>query len=108
MDQKTEYNNAYERIKNILEYSITNNNLIIIKHDIDILKNKIKNLKNGNLIYNTNDPFLGRCKQCVGIDYDAIDKEIEILYKYALNYDIFMAPKTVTFGVTIKQSKYWL
>jgi len=108
MDTKTEYNNAYERIKNILDYSLTDNNLILVKYDLDILKNKIENLKKGNLIYNNSDPFLGRCKKCTGINYDVLDKEIETLYEYALKYDIFMAPKTVIIGVCVKASKFFL
>ncbi len=108
MDVKTEYNNAYERIKNILDYSINGNNLVLVKYDLDILKKKIENLKKGNLIYNNSDPFLGRCKQCIGINYEVLDKEIETLYEYALKYDIFTAPKTVTIGVCVKASKFFL
>ena len=105
---KTEYNYAYERIRDIIDYSLTDNNLIIVKHDIDIIRKKLDNLKKGNLIYNVSDPFLGRCKKCVGIDYNALDKEIETLYEYALKYDIFTAPKTVTIGVCVKASKFFL
>ena len=108
MAQKTEYNNAYERIKYILDHSLRDNHVILVKNSLDVLKNKIDSLKKGSLIYNVSDPFLGRCKTCVGIDYDVLDREIETLYDYALKYDIFMAPKTVVFGVCVKASKFFL
>ncbi len=108
MSQKTEYNNAYERIKYIIDHSLRDNHVILVKNNLDVFKDKIDSLKRGDLIYNVSDPFLGRCKTCVGLEYETLNNEIETLYEYALKYDIFMAPKTVVFGVCVKASKFFL
>ena len=117
--------NSYDIIKELLEYT-KHNNVFIVKYSSGILENVIENLKIGNLIYNIDDPFLENRKKCISLEYknvptntnntytedsewhDILNSELNILYDYALKYDIQSAPKTVTLGVNIKASKFFL
>jgi len=104
----THYRDAYNKINDLLRHSLENSNLVLVSYDESIANDKLSNLRKGNLIYNTNDPFLGRRKQCVVIDHNTVSDEVDVVYEYAVNLDIAQAPKTAALGVTIKQSKYWL
>ena len=99
--------NIYYKLLDIINF-ISNNNYILTVNDYNSLKNIIQNLKTGKICYNKNSALLNYTKKCSRLELGVVETEVEKLYQYALKYDILMAPKTVTFGINIQASKYFL
>ena len=90
-----------------LEY-INNNDTFVTKFDPKILLDRIGAIKSGNMLYNKNDAFLNKKKSPVGIDLQLIKDDIDIVYDYALKYEIFAAPKSTTIEVKINADKFFI
>jgi hypothetical protein len=90
-----------------LEY-INQNETFVTKFDSKILKDRLGAIKSGNMLYNKNNAFLRKKKEPVGIDLQLIKDDIDVVYDYALKYDIFAAPKSTTIEVKINTDKFFI
>jgi len=97
----------YQKLIGTLNF-IHNNNYVIARSDFDYLKSSIENLRKGNLCYNRTSALLNYRKKCPGIALNILENDVDNLYEYAIKYEILNAPKTVTIGVHIKSSKFFL
>lgn len=99
-----------ETIRNLLnklEY-INNNDTFVKKFDPEILQNRLRAIQSGNMLYNKNNAFLRKKKSPVGIDLQLIKDDVDIVYDYALKYEIFAAPKSTTIEVKISADKFFI
>ena len=95
-----------QNLLNKLEY-VNNNDTFVINFDSKILKNRLNAIRSGNMLYNKNDAFLRKRKEPIGIDLKLIKDDIDIVYDYALKYEIFAAPKTTTIEIKINTDKFF-
>ena len=118
----SKYSDAYVELVHKLEY-LKNTNLLYLVNETGLLENLIDNLQNNKIVYNKNSGLLNQRKKCFPFRYSSnlggvvqdesdIDNllmdHIDVIYHYAVQFDIYEAPKTVVFGVNIKSSKFWL
>jgi hypothetical protein len=90
-----------------LEY-INQNETFVTKFDSKILKDRLGAIKSGNMLYNKSNAFLRKKKEPVGIDLQLIKDDIDVVYDYALKYEIFAAPKSTTIEVKINTDKFFI
>lgn len=99
-----------ETIRNLigkLEY-LNMNDTFVTKFDPEILKDRIGAIRSGNMLYNRNNAFLRKKQSPVGIDMKLIKDDVDIVYDYALKYEIYAAPKTTTVEVKISADKFFV
>ncbi len=90
-----------------LEY-INQNDTFVTKFDPEILQNRLGAIQKGNMLYNKSNAFLRKKKSPVGIDLQLIKDDIDVVYDYALKYEIFAAPKSTTIEVKVNADKFFL
>ena len=59
------------------------------------------------MLYNKNNAFLRKRKEPVGIDLNLLKDDIDVVYDYAIKYEIFAAPKTPPIEVKINTEKFF-
>lgn len=87
---------------------INNNDTFVTKFDPKILLDRLNAIQTGHMLYNKSDAFLRKKKAPVGIDIQLIRDDIDIVYDYALKYEIFAAPKSTTIEVKINADKFFI
>lgn len=95
-----------QNLFNKLEY-VNSNDAYVIQFDPKILKNRLDALKTGYMLYNKNNAFLRKRKEPVGIDLNLLKDDIDVVYDYAIKYEIFAAPKTPPIEVKINTEKFF-
>ena len=96
-----------QNLLNKLDY-INNNDTFVTKFDSVLLRNRLNAIKTGYMLYNKNNAFLKTKKAPVGIDLQLIRDDIDVIYDYALKYEIFAAPKSTTIEVKINVDKFFI
>jgi len=96
-----------QNLLNKLDY-INNNDTFVTKFDSVLLRNRLNSIKNGYMLYNKNNAFLKTKKAPVGIDIQLLKDDINIIYDYALKYEIFAAHKSTTIEVNINVDKFFI
>jgi hypothetical protein len=90
-----------------LEY-INKSDTFVTKFDPEALKDRIGAIKGGNMLYNRNNAFLRKKQSPIGIDMKLINDDVNVVYDYALKYEIFAAPKSTTIEVKINADKFFV
>ena len=96
-----------QNLLNKLDY-INNNDTFVTKFDSVLLRNRLNAIKTGYMLYNKNNAFLKTIKAPVGIDLQLIRDDLDVIYDYALKYEIFAAPKSTTIEVKINVDKFFI
>lgn len=96
-----------QNLLNKLAY-INQTDTIVTNFNPDMLMNRLGAIQSGHMLYNKSDAFLRRKKSSIGIDLKLIKDDIDIVYDYALKYDIFAAPKSTTIEVKINADKFFI
>lgn len=89
-----------------LEY-LDQTDTIVTVFDPKILQNRLDAIQKGDMLYNKRDAFLRIHKSPIGINPQLIKDDINIVYDYALKYEIFAAPKTTVIKVKINADKFF-
>ena len=90
-----------------LEY-LNRNDIFVTKFDPEILKDRISAIKSGNMLYNKSNAFLRKKQEPIGIDMKLVKDDVDVVYDYALKYEIFAAPKSTTIEVKISADKFFI
>ena len=90
-----------------LEY-INKNDTFVINFDSEALKDRLGAVKSGNMLYNRSNAFLRMKQSPVGIDLKLIKDDIDVVYDYALKYEIYAAPKSTTIEVKLNADKFFV